>query len=135
MKYVAWGFGVLLAIIAVVLASERLAAERVEVIEVHGTDPDGTVVTTRLWVVDHEGSMYVRVGADGSGWYSRMQANPNVEVTRGDQTKAYTAIPDPSKSEVVNQLMQEKYTWGDTYIGNLVGGREGSIPILLDPVS
>ena len=30
-------------------------------------DAAGAVVTTRLWVVDHQGHQYLRVGADGSG--------------------------------------------------------------------
>lgn len=134
MKYLAWIGGGLVILVLVVVGLERLAAERVEVIEVHAKDTDGSMVTTRLWVVDHEGGMYVRVGADGSGWYSRMQANPEIEMTRGEKTAIYRAIPDPTKSDTINDLMQEKYTWGDTFIGSLVGGREGSIPILLQPI-
>jgi hypothetical protein len=30
--------------------------------------------------------------------------------------------------------MQQKYTWGDTLIGQMLGGREGSIPLELQPL-
>jgi hypothetical protein len=35
----------------------------------------------------------------------------------------------------VNHLMQEKYGWRDSLLSWLVGGREGSIPIRLEPVA
>jgi len=133
MKYLAWGLGVLALIAVVLLATERLASERIEVVELHAIDVSGEEVTTRLWVADHEGKQYLRVGADGSGWFSRIQARPAVKVTRGGKTMSFTAIPDPSKSKVINEIMQEKYSWGDTIIGKMVGERTGSIPIELRP--
>ena len=51
----------------------RLAAERVEVIELHTHSEDNEIVTTRLWIVDFEGFQYFRVGSDGSGWYDMIQ--------------------------------------------------------------
>lgn len=135
MRYLGWIFGIVLFLVLTLAGLERLAAERVEVVQLHAVDAQGEIVTTRLWVVDHDGGMYLRVGADGSGWYSRLLENPNVEVTRGEVTGQYTAISKPMQSDAVNQLMQDKYTWGDTFIGALVGSREGSIPILLEPTS
>jgi len=133
MKYLAWGLGVLVLVAVVLLGTERLASERIEVIELHAIDESGAEVTTRLWIADHDGKQYLRVGSDGSGWFSRIQANPAVKVTRGGKTMSYTAIPDPSKSQIVNEIMQEKYSWGDTIIGKMVGERTGSIPIELRP--
>ncbi|MFN3235622.1 MAG: hypothetical protein ACE37D_01045 [Pseudomonadales bacterium] len=134
MKYVGWATAGLLLVVLVLASLQQLAAERVEVVEVHAADETGEMVTTRLWIVDHEGDMYLRVGADGSGWYTRLQANPSFTMTRGDETKAYRAVSKPAMSDVINDLMQAKYTWGDSFIGALVGSREGSIPILLEPL-
>ncbi len=131
MKYLAWFVTAVVLLLLTLFCLQLLASERVEVIEVHGQDPDGSIVTTRLWVVDYQDGMYVRVGADGSGWFARMQTNPKVAVTRKEQTLEYQAIPRPELSEEINKLMQAKYTWGDTFIGYLFGSREGSIPILL----
>lgn len=133
MKYVAWVFGGLFLLALALGVLQQIAAERVEVIEIHAKEANGEVVTTRLWVVDYKDGMYLRVGADGSGWFSRIQANPTIEVTRGEVTGSYVAEPRPELSDAINELMQEKYTWGDTFIGALVGSRENSIPILLSP--
>ena len=50
-----------------------MAAERIEVIELHTYGESNEIVTTRLWVVDVEGFQYLRIGSDGSGWYDRLQ--------------------------------------------------------------
>lgn len=134
MKYLAWGLGVLVLIAVAMFGAERLAAERIEVVELHAMDENGEQVTTRLWIADHDGKQYLRVGSDGSGWFSRIQANPVIKVTRGGKTMNFTAIPDPSKSALINEIMQEKYSWGDTIIGKMVGERAGSIPIELRPI-
>lgn len=131
MKYVYWALGVLAGLIVAVIVLERTASERIEVVALHTLDDAGESVITRLWVADDEGYQYLRVGADGSGWFSRIQENGEFEVSRGGTTARYTAVLRPDKSNKINALMQAKYTWGDTVIGVLVGGREGSIPIEL----
>jgi len=84
--------------------------------------------------MDHEEFQYLRVGEDGSGWYSRLLANDTVELTRGDPTKTYATKNHPDKDQIINELLQEKYTWGDTFFATLFGSRDGSIPIELHEV-
>lgn len=133
LKWLGWTLGALVLLVAAVAGLERYAAESGEVVVLHARDATGEVVTTRLWVVDHDGHQYLRVGADGSGWYSRLTANPDIELARGGAPEPYRAVPEPAASEVVNDLMQAKYGWRDSFIGAIVGGRDGSIPIRLDP--
>ena len=127
-----------LSVIAVIFIGERLAAERIEVIELHTYGESNEIVTTRLWVVDVEGFQYLRIGSDGSGWYDRLQEHlvrqGYFEVTRDGKLARYRSEIRPKKSIEVNQLMSAKYGWGDTFIGMLVGGRLGSIPIQLIPL-
>lgn len=132
LKWVGLGF---LGLVVGFVVLERIAAERVEVVELITTDEAGEAVTTRLWIVDHEGYQYLRVGGDGSGWFSRLEANETVELIRGDTTATYTTARREDLSEAINELMQAKYTWGDSFIGAVVGSREGSIPIELRPVT
>ena len=134
MKFVYWGLGTLFGLVLIVFGLQIVASERVEVVELTTTDLEGEEVITHLWIVDDEGYQYLRVGADGSGWYSRIQENGEIRLTRGGRTSSYTITPREEKSDQVNQLMQEKYTWGDTLIGYLAGSREGSIPLELHPV-
>lgn len=132
-------FGRVIAILLVAVASvailERIAAERVEVVEMHAADSDGVVQTTRLWIVDDTGLQYLRVGQDGSGWFDRINSNDTISITRQETSAQYTTHLRPDKSERINYLMQEKYTWGDSFIAALVGSRENSIPIELHPVN
>ncbi len=110
------------------------ASERVEVVELHTTNAAGEAVTTRLWVVDDEGYQYLRVGSDGSGWFDRLRDNVEFEVTRAGVRQSFRSTLRTEKSDKINELMQAKYTWGDSVIGLLVGSREGSVPIELHPI-
>lgn len=133
MKITLWITGVILGLIVMLGVAQTVASERVEVVELHTVDAEGIEQTTRLWVVDHDGAAYLRVGGDGSGWYDRLRANETVEVTRSGNRGRFITRTRPELSGTINALMQEKYTWGDSLIGALVGSREASIPIMLVP--
>ena len=134
-KITAWTLGSLVGLVVLLLIVQTLASERIEVVELHTLDENGETVTTRVWVADHDGYQYLRVGGDGSGWFTRLQASKTVQVTRGDTTKTYETKTRTDKSELINDLMQKKYTWGDTFFATMFGGRVGSIPIELHEVS
>lgn len=134
-KIALWVCASILGLTLAFVIAQTLASERVEVVEVFTMDDGGEELVTRLWVVDHEGYQYLRVGADGSGWFSRLQKKPDIRVGRDDQVLPYRAVPNPEKSEIVNRLMRDKYTWGDAFFATLFGGREGSIPIELHQVT
>ena len=134
MKYLAWAAAVPIALIAALLGVQTLASERVEVVELYTTDAAGEMRTTRLWVMDDEGYQYLRVGADGSGWFTRILENGQVGVRRGEETTVYTVVQRPDKSDKINAMMQQKYTWGDSFFAVMLGSREGSIPLELHPL-
>ena len=133
MAYLKWVFGLVLVVILLPIAAIQVASERIEVVQLHTIDEAGEPVTTRLWVVDDKGFQYLRVGPDGSGWFSRIEANGQFEVTRSGVRDTYTTVLRQDKSDLVNELMRAKYTWGDSVIGMLTGSREGSVPIELHP--
>ena len=134
MKYLYWAVGAVLTLVLLLIGLQRLAAERIEVVELHTLDEAGAAVITRLWIVDDAGFQYLRVGATGSGWFSRLEVSEQIQITRGSETADYSVTLRPEKSERINELMQAKYTWGDSFIGTLVGSRENSIPIELHPL-
>ena len=135
MKYVLWAIGVPASLALVFLAVQTLASERVEVIDLYTTDELGEMQATRLWVMDDEGYQYLRVGADGSGWFDRVLQNGEIKVGRNGTTASYTVVQRADKSERINDMMQEKYTWGDTFFATMLGSRDGSIPLELHPVN
>ncbi len=134
MKILKWTGGLIFGLVALLGIAQTVASERVEVVQLHTVDDQGDTVTTRLWVVDHDGMQYLRVGAEGSGWYSRLQANEQFEFTRAEQTARYAYVARPDKSDLINQLMQQKYTWGDSFFAYMTGGRTDSIAIELTPL-
>lgn len=134
MKYLLWAIGIPIILVLLLLVVQTLAAERVEVIDLTTTDELGEPQITRLWVMDDEGYQYLRVGADGSGWFDRILKNGEIDVGRNGITATYTVVQRPDKSERINVMMQEKYTWGDTFFATMLGSREGSIPLELHPV-
>jgi len=110
---------------------QLIASERVEVVELHTLNNQGEEIITRLWVVDDDGYQYLRVGADGSGWFDRLRAAEMVDITRNGRRYSYSWTTRQTKSAQINVLMRGKYGWGDSFIGYLTGGRVGSIPIEL----
>lgn len=134
MKYLLWAIAVPLGLALAFLVVQTLASERVEVVELYTTDEAGEQQTTRLWIMDDEGYQYLRVGADGSGWFTRMLDNGQFSVQRNGETASYTVVQRPDKSERINAMMQAKYTWGDTFFATVLGSRDGSIPLELHPL-
>lgn len=130
MKILGWILGGFVIFAVGFLALQMLASERIEVVEIQTVNETGEAVTTRLWVVDYDGFPYLRSGDDQSGWFTRLKQNRIIKVTRNDSSSSYLAILQPELKDNINQLMQEKYTWGDTFIG-LVFGRDNAIPIRL----
>lgn len=134
LKVAGFVLGTVVVLMSLLFTAQRLASERVEVVELHAPNAAGEMITTRLWIVDEGGQAYLRVGASGSGWFDRLQSAAAIELTRNGERHRYRAEPRPEKSAAINELMQAKYTWGDSFMAALVGSRDGSIPIALQPL-
>lgn len=130
MKIVMWIVGVLLGFVLLMGIAQTLASERVEVVELQTKDEQGELVTTRLWIVDDEGHGYLR-GDNQSQWAQRLMASESFTLIRDDEAKTYTHEIRPDKAERINDLMREKYTWGDEMIEVMIGGRDEALAIQL----
>jgi len=127
------GFVVGLAVVA--LALSFIASEKGgEIVTLRTTDAAGAVHETRIWVVDADGRAWLRAGDPKAGWLARIREHPQVEVERGGQRAAYTAVPQPAERDRINALFATKYGLADAYIG-LLFGRDDATPIRLDPSS
>ena len=122
MKLIVSVSGLLIFAVAGIVVLQIAASERVEVVELHTLDATGEEQTTRLWIVDHEGRPYLR-GEDDSGWVKRLRASAQVSLTRRGERHAYRWQVRPEKIETINQLMRDKYTWGDQVITTVIGDR------------
>ena len=86
--------GALIGIAIVVIGTQYLASESGEVVVLRTLDAAGGVHETRLWVVDHDGSAWLRAGNPTGGWFPRLSARPEVEVVRGSETRKFLAAAD-----------------------------------------
>ena len=94
MKFIYWALGIITGIVLLFGVIQTLASERIEVVELTTLNEVGEEQVTRLWVVDGDGFQYLRVGADGSGLFSRLQDNGEIQVTRKEEPKylSWTSI-------------------------------------------
>ena len=114
-----------------------LVSESGEVVVLESQDNQGELQSTRLWVVDHDGSMWLRAGDDESGWYQRLirnvEADQAVYVTRNGERFSPSVVSDPSQAVAVNGLMANKYGVSNDAISFLMGddGRQDAIAVRL----
>ena len=134
-KIVLRSLGLLVVLVVVAMGLQIIASETGEVVVVTTQDQTGAKSETRLWIVAHEGSRWLRSGGGAaSRWYQQLLANPQLELLRGTTRYYHRATPVPDMQATVNDLMSEKYGWADSYVGFLFG-REDAIAIRLDDLS
>jgi hypothetical protein len=132
MKYILWMVGIVLGLALTIGGLQVAASERVEVVQLQTIDETGEEVVTRLWVVDHDGHAYLR-GETDSGWFKRLQSSDRITLTRGEQTGDFTHTVKNENIDTINEMMREKYTWGDRFIEIALGSRAQSNAIELTP--
>lgn len=67
-KTIGWIVRIVLGLLIIVFATQMLFSELgSEIVELHTLDDTGQSHTTRLWIVDHEGTPYLRAGMASSG--------------------------------------------------------------------
>jgi hypothetical protein len=109
------------------------AGEQTEVAVLRTRDVDGSVRETKLWVVDHEGTPWVRVANPRRGWFARLRDRPQVELLRGGRTQACEAHvhEGPETRAAIDAAFRARYGIVDWWYGLLL--RRGAIPVQLVP--
>jgi len=124
----------ILALLLLIVGTQYIASESGEVVVLRTRDEAGGVHETRLWVVDHDGSAWLRAGNPSSGWFPRLSARPDVVVVRGSEPLPRRAVPTPEARDTINGLMHEKYGWADSYV-SFFFPRGKKIPVRLLPAT
>ena len=132
MKYILWLVGIVLGLALIIGGLQIVASERVEVVQLHTINEAGEEVVTRLWVVDYDGHAYLRGDTD-SDWFKRLQSSARFTLIRGEQAGDFTYTVKNENIDTINELMREKYTWGDRVIETAMGSRAESNAIELTP--
>jgi hypothetical protein len=130
-KLLPW-LGAILGIVLLIIGTQYLASESGEVVVLRSNDAAGGTFETRLWVVENDGALWVRAGNPKSGWLARITALPKVAVVREGKMLLLDALPVPEARDTVNDLMQQKYGFADSYI-SFFFPRANKIPVRLTP--
>ena len=94
----------------------------------------GDTAITRLWVVEHDNTLWLR-GSAQSDWTQRaLSQNISLQLERDGITNTYTVTSAPAEVGTVNELMRQKYGWRDQFI-SLMAPREASVVLRLTAVS
>lgn len=132
MKVLKYG---LLGVVGVLLLLQGMmfvASESAEVVVLSIPEENG-VREVRLWVVDHDGSAYLR-GDEQSGWMLPLKAADTIELERDGRSVVYQARLAVELRDDVNALMLSKYGWRERYINFLLGDRDTAMPIEMVPL-
>jgi len=133
-RFARW-IGLALAILVALAAATYVAGEQIEVAVLRTVDEGGIARETKLWVVDMDGSPWVRVARPERSWFDRVRKRPGVELVRHGVALPYRAIEieDPEMRARVNAAFREKYGFVDWWYGLLL--RRDPRPIRLDPAN
>lgn len=112
-----------------------LASESGEVVVLQTPNLEkGGIRETRLWVVDHEGTPWLRAGNPKSAWFLALSEQPQVVLIRGEDVLQMMAEPQPEARDTINDLMHQKYGWADSLVC-LFMPRSTKVPVKLEPVA
>jgi hypothetical protein len=126
------GFGLIgLLVLSQVLMFVASESAEVVVLTIPVDDDEREI---RLWVVDYDGSAYLR-GDEQSGWMPSLRAAQTVELERNGVSVRYQPRIDTEVRDEINAAMLTKYGWRERYITLLLGDRDGAMPVEMVPLS
>lgn len=128
-------FGVTLAVLGALGLATYVAGEQTETVVLRTIDTAGVAHEAKLWVVDLDGSPWVRVTRPERGWFAQLRDRPVVELVRNGVALPYRAIAieDAAVRTRVDAAFREKYGLVDWWYGLLL--RRDPRPIRLDPAN
>jgi hypothetical protein len=125
-------------VVALAFAAATLVAlEGGEVVRLRTTAPDGTTRTTRTWLADAAGALWIEAANPERPFLADLAARPDVELVRGDgRMLALRAVPVPGAAahRRIRALLAARYGWADCWIG-LLTDTSRSVAVRLDPGS
>jgi hypothetical protein len=125
---------VLAAAVVGFAALSLLALEGREVVQLRTVTPEGGVRSTRTWVADADGAMWVEAANVQRPFLLDLRAHPDIELVRGGTVLPVraVAVPGLDAHRKIRTLLAEKYGWADCWIG-LLADTSHSEAVRLEP--
>jgi len=111
-----------------------IALEGREVVQLRTITPEGGVRSTRTWVADADGAMWVEAANVQRPFLVDLRAHPDIELVRGGTVLPVraVAVPGLDAHRKIRSLLAEKYGWADCWIG-LLADTSHSEAVRLEP--
>ncbi len=111
-----------------------VALEAGEVAVLRTEDASGQPRTTRVWVAEEGGALWLEAATPERAWYGDLQRDAGVHITyRGATSCALaTALPGSEGHARVRRLLRAKYGWADRWVG-LLQDTSRSVAVRLEP--
>ncbi len=119
-----WARRVLVVLVVGVLLFAGItwaALELPEVAVLRTTGPDGAPVTTRVWVAEEGGHLWLEAPNRERPWLRHVESDPVVELTRRGETRRYgtSVLAGPAATRHIRRLFRDKYGIADWWVGVL----------------
>jgi hypothetical protein len=113
--------GVLFGMASVLAAVTLVALEGREVALLRTVDEHGNARSTRVWVADEDGYVWIEAANRNRPFLRDVHAIAEVELRRGDTLRQCQAVvvPNPEGHERIRHLLAAKYGWADRWVGRL----------------
>jgi ribosomal protein L3 len=125
---------VLAAAVVAFAAVTLVALEGREVVQVRTVTPEGGVRSTRTWVADADGAMWVEAANVQRPFLLDLRAHPDIELVRGGTVLPVraVAVPGLDAHRKIRTLLADKYGWADCWVG-LLADTSHSEAVRLEP--
>jgi hypothetical protein len=129
----------IIGVLAGVLVLGALLIDEGEIVDLETRD-DGRVFVTQLWIVELDGSRYLRSGAPDTQWLARLRADPRVGIRPAESDHhefvPYRAVEvtDLALRDRVSRAMADKYGFSDV-IWSWLTDRSSAVAIELQPAT
>lgn len=119
-----FGRGAALGVVALLVTLGGLswiALEGQEVARLHSVRDDGLPRTTRVWVVEAEGAVWIEAATPERPWLADLLAHPRVELERAGVRRCVLAEPQPGPAprRRLRGWLRARYGWADAWVGLL----------------
>ncbi len=110
-----------------------VALEGVEAVDLRTTTSDGGQRTTRIWIAEEDGVLWIEAANPDRPFLHDIEQHPTVELLRDGAIRKYRAVPVPGDDghRTVRRLLRERYGWADRWVA-LLADTSGSVGIRLE---
>jgi hypothetical protein len=102
--------------------ADRSAIAQAEEVRIETRAPEGTVHRTIIWIVEHDGQLYVRsVNGPGARWFREATADTAIALLLDGRRYEAHVVPatDPASIEACSAGLRAKYK-GDYSLGSML---------------